>query len=98
MKSISIFGLGYVGTVTAACFASRGHRVIGVDRQRATQIVVGVRRIAISEVDCAGRYRSALRRRGQDGVEGQSGAESAWRGRRNLHDRIRRGLGKRRCG
>lgn len=31
MTRISVFGLGYVGTVTAGCLANEGHVVVGVD-------------------------------------------------------------------
>jgi GDP-mannose 6-dehydrogenase len=67
--NISIFGLGYVGAVTAACLAREGHRIIGVDisREKVAQIAKGVSPIVegsigeiVAEVVAQGMLRSTV--------------------------------------
>jgi GDP-mannose 6-dehydrogenase len=65
--NISIFGLGYVGTVTAGCLARRGHSIVGVDVQtpKIDALNRGVPPILepgidtlLREAQCTGRLRA----------------------------------------
>jgi len=56
--NICVFGLGYVGSVTAACLAARGHRVLGVDTNPA-------------KVDALNAGRSSIIERGLDDLIGE---------------------------
>ena len=48
-RTVSIFGLGYVGTVTAACLAHKGNRVTGVDLSAGKVEALGTGRSPIVE-------------------------------------------------
>ena len=47
--SVSIFGLGYVGAVTAACLAERGFRIVGVDVNRSKVEMINAGKTPIVE-------------------------------------------------
>lgn len=69
---ISIFGLGYVGAVTAACLTERGHTVIGVDPQREKLDMINAGRAPILEPELdelLGKAKKAGRLSATDDVE-----------------------------
>jgi GDP-mannose 6-dehydrogenase len=58
-QRISVFGLGYVGSVTAACLAHRGHQVIGVD-------------VSSAKVDLLASGKPTVLEKGLDGLTAQA--------------------------
>lgn len=59
--NVSIFGLGYVGAVTAGCLAEQGHGIIGADVQQAKVDAFNSGRSPIIEPELDGLLQTAKR-------------------------------------
>src|SRR6185369_11991968 len=57
---IAIFGLGYVGSVSAACMASAGHSITGVDVDPAKLDLIRGGHSPVTEPDLDGLLRQGL--------------------------------------
>ena len=58
---VSIFGLGYVGTVSAGCLARQGHEVIGVDPVPAKTDLINQGRSPVIEAEIDEMIQSSVR-------------------------------------
>lgn len=59
--AISVFGLGYVGCVSSACFANEGHQVIGVDVSQSKVDMINAGKATIVESGIAEMVAEVVR-------------------------------------
>src|SRR5262245_32993413 len=58
--SVAVFGLGYVGCVSAACLSEAGHAVVGIDVSDAKVAAINTGRATIHEPGIDERVRASV--------------------------------------